>query len=197
MGYSSIKDFLGTTAFDWRCDAVEFADQIVKQNQSVLETHRPWQSINLLRFSSGKFTYYLSNKTLLKNLNGDILGTIFVGSILDNDSLHKLYNYNLRSYYGSDKGAIFPLFHAENNDASLTSREHECLFYYLRGKPSKVIAQFLNISPRTVETYIDNIKIKYNCISRSQLIEKCVNSGLIYSIPAAFLKNIRSNAALF
>jgi len=51
----------------------------------------------------------------------------------------------------------------------LTRREIECLKWYLRGKTAPEIAIILNLSPRTIEGYINSIKNKTQCFNRSQL----------------------------
>jgi DNA-binding NarL/FixJ family response regulator len=49
----------------------------------------------------------------------------------------------------------------------------------------KQIAQKLNLSPRTVEHYIDTIKGKLNCYSRDELVTKALQ---LQSIKNALLK---------
>lgn len=67
----------------------------------------------------------------------------------------------------------------------LTTRELECLFYVLKGKTSKHIGKTLNISYRTVETHMSNVKSKLNIRNKSELIEKAIESGYIqiYLLP--------------
>ena len=52
----------------------------------------------------------------------------------------------------------------------LTPRELDCLYYALIGFTAKVTARLLNISHRTVETHIENIKNKTGCFSRLEII---------------------------
>ncbi len=70
-----------------------------------------------------------------------------------------------------------------NSDLKLTTREAECLFLLIRGKSAKEIARFLEISFRTVEGYLENIKYKMEVSSRSELIAKAIETGLIDIIP--------------
>lgn len=66
----------------------------------------------------------------------------------------------------------------KSRDFKLTQRETECLCYLVRGKTAKSIAQLLKLSPRTVEYYLDNIKNKLGCRTKSQLIEWAIEKGL-------------------
>lgn len=65
----------------------------------------------------------------------------------------------------------------------LTMREAECYFYLLRGYTAKSIALKLSISHKTVESYLTEVKRKLNCKSKTQLIEKGFDLGLIHIIP--------------
>lgn len=53
----------------------------------------------------------------------------------------------------------------------LSKKKLECLYYLVRGKTAREIASILNISPRTVEHYLEDIKFKWGCCSKSSLIE--------------------------
>ena len=53
----------------------------------------------------------------------------------------------------------------------LTKRELECLYCLSRGKTAKEIGRFLNISPRTVETYCTNLKNKTNYHNLSEFAD--------------------------
>lgn len=54
-------------------------------------------------------------------------------------------------------------------DLYLTNREIECVNYLSRGKTAEEMAIILNISKRTVETHISNIKNKMNCFNQFRL----------------------------
>jgi DNA-binding CsgD family transcriptional regulator len=60
----------------------------------------------------------------------------------------------------------------ENSQLRLTPRETEVLNYVIQGLSAKKIARKINISHRTVEKYIENLKFKYNCATKSILIYK-------------------------
>lgn len=58
----------------------------------------------------------------------------------------------------------------QNGDAELSRREYQILQSISEGKTSKEVARILNLSPRTVESFIQNTKQKLNCYSKSELI---------------------------
>lgn len=55
--------------------------------------------------------------------------------------------------------------------AHLSKREIECLQLAVRGKTMREIASFLGLSIRTIEAYMENIKLKFNVATKSELID--------------------------
>lgn len=67
-----------------------------------------------------------------------------------------------------------PAFQAMVNplQAALSPREQECLALLLKGYTVKMIAQTLQLSPRTIETYLESLKLKTNAHTKGELIRK-------------------------
>lgn len=63
-------------------------------------------------------------------------------------------------------------------DSLLSKREHDCLQFLSCGLSVKQIAKQINVSPRTVETYIERSKIKLNSNTKSELILAFLNKSL-------------------
>ena len=82
-------------------------------------------------------------------------------------SVRTLAAYGLGSKYGS---------------AYFTKREAECMVLLLKGKTINSVASMLNLSPRTVEYYIKNMKSKLGCRTKFELID------LVYA--SEFMKNV-------
>jgi DNA-binding CsgD family transcriptional regulator len=55
---------------------------------------------------------------------------------------------------------------------SLSCRETQCLELILQNKIAKEIANFLNLTTRTAETYIANLKRKLDCHSKNEIMVK-------------------------
>jgi len=71
--------------------------------------------------------------------------------------------------------------HAEIHDklASLSNRERQVLEGLVAGKPNKVIAFDLGISPRTVEIYRANVMTKMTANSLSELVRMAMTAGIL------------------
>lgn len=54
----------------------------------------------------------------------------------------------------------------------LSHRQLQCAELLVRGKSCKEIAESLSLSPRTVEAYLVNIRIKMSCKNKAELIFK-------------------------
>lgn len=59
-----------------------------------------------------------------------------------------------------------------------TQREYECMVGLLQGASVKEIAAALELSPRTVEYYIKNMKGKLGCATRAQLIKEVMMTDI-------------------
>lgn len=58
--------------------------------------------------------------------------------------------------------------------APLTDRQRDCVLFAARGKSDSVIAELLNIRPRTVNEHIEEAKRRYAVASRTQLIVRAL-----------------------
>lgn len=56
----------------------------------------------------------------------------------------------------------------------LTDRQRDCLLFAARGKSDSVIAELLNIRPRTVNQHIEAAKRRYSVATRTQLIVRAL-----------------------
>jgi two-component system response regulator FixJ len=68
---------------------------------------------------------------------------------------------------------------AQQRLATLTGREREVLDGLIAGKPNKIIAFDLGISPRTIEIYRANVMTKMNAGSLSELVRMALQAGLL------------------
>ncbi len=70
----------------------------------------------------------------------------------------------------------------KNMQREISLREYECLHLLMNGLTLKEIASELTLSPRTVETHLENCKTKFDCRDRSNLrdLYLCLGAGRSY-----------------
>lgn len=69
-----------------------------------------------------------------------------------------------------------------DDNISVSKREFECLFYLVQGRTMKEIARFMNLSSRTIEFHLNNVKKKLNCNKKSQVIETLLRNEIFSSL---------------
>jgi two-component system response regulator FixJ len=65
--------------------------------------------------------------------------------------------------------------------ATLTARERDVLLRLVEGRPNKVIAHELGISPRTVEIHCANVMEKLGCRSLAEVVRIALTAGVALS----------------
>jgi PAS domain S-box-containing protein len=116
----------------------------------------------------GKLRYYVSTRSPLHDSNGKVKG-VFGISIDITDSYpvqDKMLNVPRESMLLSNFAFT-----------NLSVRQSECLYYLVRGMTAKQIAKTLHLSHRTIEFYLDNLKVKFQCKTRSELVSKAFEMG--------------------
>ncbi|GAH00956.1 unnamed protein product, partial [marine sediment metagenome] len=108
-----------------------------------------------------------------------------IGSELDNlTCLQRLQNVIGNDRFGH---VNYQLYH-ESNDVSLSHREFSIAFYLIRGCSYQKIGELLNLSKRTIESYVEILKDKLSCANKNELIERIISQKLTSFIPKKFLK---------
>ncbi|EJL94418.1 response regulator containing a CheY-like receiver domain and an HTH DNA-binding domain [Herbaspirillum sp. CF444] len=62
------------------------------------------------------------------------------------------------------------------NECELTPRQTQIAQYVIAGKTAREIATLLIVSPRTIETHIDNMKSRLGCMNKTELILRLSNT---------------------
>lgn len=84
--------------------------------------------------------------------------------ILPTDISDSMVRYDANLAHHKNPGRLYL-----DDKVYFSVREVECLNWYVKGKSSTDIAQILKISNRTVETHVENAKLKSGCINMFQL----------------------------
>ncbi|EKD74207.1 MAG: putative transcriptional regulator [uncultured bacterium] len=171
-GFNSVRDAIGRTirdVADKRSAEMLISNDkiVVTQNKIHIsdDNYLSKQHTNHTAISM-KFPLYKNNQVI------GILGcSVVVGKQSLSDSLNKITSLGLLSKPRTIH-TILP--GTKINDTYLSKRETEIINLLVHGKTAKDAAIALNLSKRTVENYLANIKSKLNINSKSELIEKLI-----------------------
>lgn len=127
--------------------------------------------------SDNKLQTFFSHKFPLRNKANKIIG-IFGMSTLFNDA-KTMRSWLYESGFLTPPQALSQNIPAINE--GLTERQMDCLFFLIQGMTMKQIATSLNLAPKTIEHYLEAIKQKLGCRSRTELISKALQIANIRS----------------
>lgn len=131
--------------------------------------------------------FYFTKKPILDNEN-NITGLIYYCQKFESKLLHTLASRD-KKYFLGNAASTYYLGVDTNNPFKLSVRELETLFYLLRGKTAKQIAEITRLSKRTIEAYIEQIKNKSGCDTKANLLASAISNGYMSIIPPQFLQN--------
>ncbi len=157
-GFDQGVDIVGGTDLD--IFPTEFAPIYRQNDLAVMHHEQPSIIIEPGVALNGPPIFGLSYKTTLRTcFSKKVAGVIGVTFVYQaNEPLNQL----LLNFPGNHLSHV--------DEVQLSKRQLDCLYYLVKGLTMKKIADQLNLSPKTVEHYLDAIKMKLNCRSRSDLI---------------------------
>jgi DNA-binding CsgD family transcriptional regulator len=191
FGFNTSHQLEGITDYQVKCAAADFAHLFVAQDEKLKHARQIGESLLILDvhpYVNGELKTLLIEKSFLQNEFNHPLGIACYCIELTNTQLTKISmelakeKMNKAANIENDNAIHFYL-NDYYSDINLSERQSQCLFYLIRGKSAKKIAAILNLSPRTVEGYIEHIKAKLKVSSREELIEKSIHLGFLQVIP--------------
>lgn len=189
-GYTLPEKMLGITDNDLNCDAASLSDVFREQDSKVLHG-KELTTLDISNYADGRIHIFLSKKKQLKNsANENCL--IFTMTELPISTIARIFTELCHPVIRRKSGNLLSSYEvvdiSKNSDLPpLTNRQNDVLFFMLRGKSAKDIADNLHLSTRTVEDHISSLKDKLNCYSKSELIDRAFQLGFGQMIPASLL----------
>lgn len=99
------------------------------------------------------------------------------------DEISSKLDFLITEYYKIlTREFILSNHHIKNSEEfnALSKREKQIFMWIIKGKTAAQIAEIIHLSPRTVESYLVNLKAKLNCDSKSDLIMKAINNSWLH-----------------
>lgn len=119
---------------------------------------------------------------------GNVMGIVEKRPIVEH---HKTIGVSCRltpiTGYQDQQALVLPKKSLKSLFCGISEREAEILYYFVRGFSMRQIGNMLYISPKTVETHINNIKLKFSVANKCELINLSINLGFLNCIPASLV----------
>jgi ATP/maltotriose-dependent transcriptional regulator MalT len=130
----------------------------MENDRTVVTSESVMTAIEQAQISEGKIIHFLSHKSPLRNQKGKVIGTLGLSYSIEQESWNADRLHEVALIVGANGAEQIRKFHAEQQQATyeLSERQLDCLVLLAKGLKTKDIARRLNLSPRTVEHYIDS-----------------------------------------
>ena len=182
LGYNSLDQVIGKSDSDFKW--AKFADLYKKHEIEALNNHLYVALFPTCDFK-GEEALVTCHRTPFLNDSNNVIGVLTHSYLLKDKKSLELSN--ILGNEGSCNTLAAYYIDKKNDEIYLTTKERECLFYFIRGKSCKMIGKILGLSPRTVEDYIYNIKLKFDCTLKNELLDRAIELGYLYDLPASLL----------
>lgn len=191
FGLQSIEKLTGKHYADLSYGVCEKSAAVEAYDKSIFTLRRKLSCLCYLEYADG-WKLCICEKSPITDDKDEIIGLINYRTDITNYALidPSRFIFNGADEFNENFSKQFS-YHLEDETSNiylLSERQLECLFFLLRGKSDKEIAKILNLSPRTVESYIQEVKFKMQCLTRAQIIEKSFSEGLLNSFPVSFIQ---------
>lgn len=129
---------------------------------------------------------YLVTKSPLRDESNQVIRVIFHGIEINNPKTieieYVLAKIARQLTYNELKRINSYMLNNEAKKIILTGCQSQVLFFLLRGKTIKQIALLLNLSPRTIDDYLEQLRIKFHVQNKYELINKAIKYNVLHTI---------------
>lgn len=191
IGYAKPDQIMGKSYDIMRCQASESAEFFTHEDNQTIQQQGSVKIISYHSYAADNWIILFGEKAPVYSKQGIIIGTMAHFMDITRLNLVDISRFLIDSnkrYSAGIKRRQFSYIIQENFTNNLLSRrQSECLFYFIRGKTIKGIAEILKLSPRTVEEYLNQVKLKFNCQTKPDLIEAAIQLGYLNYIPGSLI----------
>lgn len=193
-GWKSAKAMEGTTDSQLQCCAADHAEEFRNYDLMLMQEQKSELVLSYTKYADGDYHLLFGKDQVFKDSNREILGTNFQGLDVTNTPFFSQF---LSIMFADQKkakpfqtDAMYSIHQDYHDSIKLTDRETQCLFYTIRGATSKEIGKSLNISSRTVECFIDSVRLKFKCRNKNELLSCTLRQNMANIIPKIFLSGV-------
>jgi len=179
-GFKSVDQIVGLSDED--CPWADFIG-LYKQHELDALNGKVYSALQPAKTDNSGYCWYHNHKYPVYDKDGKVEYLQVVAHEIINPGWNEFINH----LHSREKFDIEQYFIDKPTEDNLSKREQEVLFLFIRNLSAKEIGSVLNISVRTAERHISNIKEKFDCYSRSQVTEYALTKGYAHIIPGNIL----------
>ena len=188
-GFADQSQLIGKRDFELNCPAAEMHDIFVSQDQQALAEEQPLKSIDFCVYSDHQVhVCFTTKKKIIDRKNRQLVLFAIMNFSLDQiRSKFQKVNMDFSEFDFAREKVSFNLCKTFPR-TTLSVRESECFYFLLRGYSAAQTASALGLtSKRTVEEYIDRVKLKLHCNTKQALFAYGFENGLTSYIPESLV----------
>lgn len=188
VGFDTVEQLIGKADYDVPCQTANCAKDFQQQDQYVVQTGRSLKVLDIHPYPDGSWHAHIFTKKPWLDEHGKIQGSIFYGQDLTETAILEVGHWVCRATGLDDICQLANSTHLQHAQEKLTQREQEALFLLLYGKKPTYIASAMNISIKTLESYVARLRAKFGAHSKAHLIDLALERGYGSVIPQSLLK---------
>lgn len=190
LGLKDKNAAIGLNDYEIPCFA-DVANSFQIEDKQVLAARKIHEYLTIVNYPKCGWAIFLVTKVPWYDSNHNLAGILGYGQDLSNLLMN---HFDLFKGLIFDKKIIPSSFILDKNfskktnvEINLTPRESECLFLLIRGNTIKTIGKILQLSPRTIEHYVEQLRYKFTTTTKAELISKSIDQGFLNYIPKKLL----------
>lgn len=198
LGFKDCREMLNLEITDhsMRCGASELANLFDYQDAFAMSNKKRVKNVAIAYFNGG-YKVLLGHKTPILNSKSECTGLLTAS--FDATSATSVLPWIMLAKKDKETefGEQYTYLIAEDEDycvndrlEKFTKKQALCSFLLMRGKTAKEIASIMSISKRTAEAYINAIKEKLDCSSKSDIIDRMIEVGAHRVIPQSAIEHL-------
>ena len=184
-GFHSLEHAIGSTSRDMPCKASELADKLFEQDEIIFKKEISLQMIESYESYNGQMVSHIKTKSPYYDESNQLAGLLYHTQIINNTILENILKIHFPMKHDISSCSFYLDYHQYSK--LLSKRQSECLFHLIRGKSCNDITNIFQLSKRTIESHLEEIKNKLRCSNKAQVIEKAIDAGIQFYIPKNLL----------
>ena len=194
MGYSSEEEIIDNTYHHFKGIQTKIAEEFISQDNLVIQDKQSLRYLSYQKYNDGKWHLLLGDKGCIFDEKHNPAGILSIAKdVTDNrliDLSQFIFDAEKKYSHKVSKTGFNYIIKGGDTDAIFSKKEMLVIFFFLRGKTAREIANIVSRTERTIIFHLETIKAKCRVSSKSLLIEKLIHEGYLNILPEEIFTRI-------